>query len=875
MELLERDPFLQELDRHLIAAAGGRGCLVFVGGEAGVGKSVLVEEFCRRVRGTTPVARGACDPLSTPRPLGPLIDIAAQVGGELDLLLRNAGQRHEVFGAFLETLSGAEEAALVVLEDVHWADEATLDLLRFTGRRVERTRALVIATYRDDEVGPRHPLRIVLGDLATTGSIQRMFVPRLSERAVRDLAADTAVDPEHLYRLTGGNAFFVTEVLAAGGTGIPATVRDAVLARAARFSEPAKAVLDAAAVIGFTSEAWLLAGVTGPDADAVDECVAAGVLRQQPDGRGYAFRHEIAREAILTAVPLRRLRSLHRAVLALLQARAPDPDFLPRLAHHAEEAQDRDAVLRYAPEAARRARSLNAHREAREQFARALRFADDMAESDRALLLQEYAEECMKTDHLDAAQAAWRAASRIWHAAGDPLREGQMLADLAQVLVMTGSNAEGEEAMRQALDLLEPLPEGDELARVYSLYGFLRMLDRDNAEAVVWGRKAIALGERLNHTRTVINGNNCVGSAMMVSGDNNGIAFLERALALSFAAGLDMGVAGAYGNLGSSAGEMYQFEVAERYLNLGIAFSIERDLDYNRFYMLSWLALCHLYLGRWNEAAEVAASLVRMPNIATVTRIMALVALGRVRVRRGDPDAWEALDEAVTLAQGTGTLQRVAPVQAARAEAAWLAGDADMTIREARAAYDLALRHQHIWHVGELSYWLWLAGEQPEVPAYTAEPYALQIAGRWAEAAAAWQELKCPYEAARALADGDENALRQALHEFERLGAAPMVAAVTQTMRDRGVRGIPRGPRPQTLANPSGLTAREIEVLELLAEGLRNAEIAERLYLSPKTVGHHVSSVLAKLGVHSRVEAAREFTRLGLASQNGETTSPN
>jgi DNA-binding CsgD family transcriptional regulator len=279
--------------------------------------------------------------------------------------------------------------------------------------------------------------------------------------------------------------------------------------------------------------------------------------------------------------------------------------------------------------------------------------------------------------------------------------------------------------------------------------------------------------------------------------------------------------------------------------------------------MLSWRALSHVFQGQWDAAVESAGAVLRFPGVATISRIMAMTALGRVRARRGDPEIWNALDEALELAEQTGTLQRLAPVRAARAEAAWLSGDLERTRREARAVYDLAVAQKHPWHTGELGYWRWKAGDLHAPPPGAAEPYTLQISGEPALAARAWERLLCPYEAARALSDSDDVAdLRRALEQFEQLGAAPMTRLVTRQLREVGARSIPRGPRPATRANPAGLTPRQLEVLGLLAGGLENREIAARLYISPKTVEHHVSAILSKLGAQTRTEAVAEALRL-------------
>ena len=237
--------------------------------------------------------------------------------GELQSVLESDAERLRVFGAFLDLLS--TQPSLVLLEDLHWADEATLDLLRYIGRRIARTRSLVVASFRNDEVGPSHPLRLVLGDLATSGA-ERLEPQALSLDAVRELAGERDIDVAELHRRTGGNPFFVTEVLAAGSLDVPATVRDAVLTRAARLRPSARAILDAAAVAGPRIEAWLLQDLTAAESASVEECLATGVLRAN-DGV-FAFRHELARQAVLQALTPTRLLSLHRMVLQALQSAA-------------------------------------------------------------------------------------------------------------------------------------------------------------------------------------------------------------------------------------------------------------------------------------------------------------------------------------------------------------------------------------------------------------------------------------------------------------------------------------------------------------------------------------------------------------------------
>jgi DNA-binding CsgD family transcriptional regulator len=853
MELLERSAFVEALRGFLREAAAGEGRLVFVRGEAGIGKTALVERFCREARPSARVAIASCDTLSTPGPLGPLIHIAPALGLPADLLLEPGVTRERLYQQILAALAAGP--AILVGEDAHWSDEASLNFIRFLGRRIGELPALLIVTYRDDELGPRHPLRLVLGDLAAAPGIRRMTLPRLSLDAVRVLATDHDVDPDALYELTAGNPFFVTEVLAAGGTELPPSVRDAVLARAARLSPEGRSVLDAAAVIGMHAEPDLLDAVIGGPTEAwVEECLAVGVL--QPAGDRLAFRHGLAWRTIRAALSPARRIALNRRALAMIEQ---DPRLrrnLTRLAHHAEEAGDRDAVLTYAVAAARQDGALRAHREAAAQYARALRFADHLPPDERAELLECRSYECYLTGLLDDAIAERQAALELRRVSGDRLKEGDGLRWLSRLHWFAGQNAEAERAGRAALAVLDGLPPGPELARAYSNQSQLRMLSRDTADAVAWGERAIALAERLGETEILAHALNNVGTAKLNVEDEDGRVLLERSLALARRHGYEDHVSRALTNLAWPALGNYRLSQAENLLTEGIVHTTEHDLDAMGAYLLAGRALLRLRRGDWSDALEEARAVERRSTATAVTRIVALTVLGLVQARRGEPPP-AALDEALALAERTGELQRLGPVRAARAEAAWLAGDAARAAAEARAALADALRQRDRWLAGELALTLHRAGERNLPEDGLAEPFALQIRGGWQSAAVLWHELGCPLEEARALVAGDEAAVREAWATFDRLGARPDAAMASKRLRALGVRQIPRGPRPATRANPALLTPRELEILALIAEGKPNREIADRLFLSPRTVGHHVSTILGKLGVRTRADAAR------------------
>jgi DNA-binding CsgD family transcriptional regulator/tetratricopeptide (TPR) repeat protein len=794
-----------------------------------------------------------------------LFDITQTTHGELEELVEGGARPHEVASALMRELV-ARAPTILILEDVHCADEATLDVLRVLGRRIDAVPALVLATYRDDELDRRHPLRIVLGELATGHAIRRLKIEPLSPVAVAQLAQPHGVDADELYRKSSGNPFFVTEVLAAGDGEIPNTVRDAVLARAARLSPAASALLEAVAVVPPQAELWLLEALAGEAVEHLDECLSSGMLGRGQEG--VTFRHELARLAVEESLAPNRLVALHKKALGALSARPGRAPDLARLAHHAEAAGEAEAVLRFAPAAAERAASLGAHREAASHYGRALRFADGMPLEAQAELLERRSYECYLTDQFVESIEAQQQAVELHRRLRDPSREGVALCSLARRIWCGGRAAEAEQACLEAVAVLEPLPPGRELAMAYGVVSAICMNKEDPEGTLAWGGRAIELAERFDDTEILAYTLNNIGTVKLLSGDPVGTEALDRSLELAQRAGLEDHAGRAFIHFGWVLARNRAYELEDR-LTAGIEYCSERGLDLWWLYLLAYRARSELDRGRWDEAADSAGFVLGNPRDAVLLRTLALVVLGLLRARRGDPEASPLLDEASLLAQDLdGELQRVAPVAAARAEAAWLEGKYEAVAAETEAALDLAVERRSPWAIGELAVWRKRAGIDEPIPPGAAEPYALQLAGEWARASEVWTRIGCPYEAALALAAADDDdALRSALDELHRLGARPAAAIVARSLRERGVRGLPRGPRPSTQQNPANLTARELEVLGLVTQGLHNGEIAERLFVSEKTVDHHVSAILRKLGVRTRGQAGAEAVRIGVAAQ--------
>jgi tetratricopeptide (TPR) repeat protein len=632
--VLERDAPLDVLRQALASASSGAGRMVLVSGDGGIGKTAVVRAFVDTVEGSPHVLWGACDPLSTPAPLGPFFDMAASAGPGLRSVLAGPCTPHDVFATLRDEF--VEPKNVLVVEDVHWADEATLDVLRLLGRRISSLPVLAVVTYRDDQPGAIDPLRVALGDLGGSSGVARLSIEPLSPAGVRRLAHGRDVDPEQLYRRTAGNPFYVTEVLDAGGSSVPATVCDAVMSRVARLGAGARSVLDVVASSPAAAEVWLLEEVCGDCDDGVTAGLAAGMLVEV--GGAVGFRHEIAREAVEAAIPGRRRRELHRAILTALMSRPVQAD-PARLAHHAEIAGETGAALRYARAAAARSASVGAHRQAAAQYGRALRFAGDLAPSHRAGLLELRSEALYAADEQVESIADLNAAMALHHEAGDIAREADTMRRLVPRLACRGLMDEALETAGRAVELLEPLPPGRELGSALAAMALLYLSIDQLDGAIEWGRKAAVIAAEFDDSETAVEVAITVGTAEFWRKGPARSRGLEQALELARSEGVEVDVPRALNNLAWAAVAHRAHPMADRWIGEGLAYSEGHDLDLWRLSILSARARSELNQGRWTDAIETAELLIADLRDSPSPRAEGMLVRALVRARRGDPGA--------------------------------------------------------------------------------------------------------------------------------------------------------------------------------------------------------------------------------------------
>jgi DNA-binding CsgD family transcriptional regulator/tetratricopeptide (TPR) repeat protein len=846
MRLLERERELAELGDAVRAAIDGSGCVLLVHGEAGIGKSSLVGALRDRPPPGSRVLVGACDALSTPRTLGPLRDLTPFVGARLGDALR-AGDREDVLTAVHEELASAPGTVLVV-EDVHWSDEATLDVLRFLGRRIDELRAVLVLTYRDDELDRDHPLARLLGDLRV--NVRHLPLHRLSAAAIGELSAHSSVDPDRVYALTDGNPYFASEIIAsADAAHVPRTVVDAVTARLRRLDHATQAHVEQLAVVPSAVSVSELAHLVPGGPGALSAAEEAGLITVRPEA--VQFRHELTRRAVVDALPASRRIELNAQVLTMLFEVGGDPG---RIVSHAVEAGDVDAIVQWAPQAARDATVSGARRQAAEYYRAALAHPEYFAATERTELLENFAIEVHMLGRGQDAVDAQTEVIRLRREQGDPAALGASLRWLSRFHWLAGNRPAAEAAAAEASTVVAGSDDRGLLAIALSNEAQLAVLANDLPRAIDLATRAISLAREADEPSALSHALNNLGTAHMLQNRDEGLVELLEAADIAMASNLMYDAARAHVNLVWSLLEQYRLDLAERYLQPALELSERTEVVALWAYQRVEQARLHLARAQWDEAVAAAA---RTSESLPQPHCVALTVIGLAGIRRGDPAGESTLEEASRLAHRLGELQRTGPVAAARAEAALLRGDLRAARAIARPAYDEMVRLQSTNLQAELASLLRRAGEMVEAPEGD-HPFAVQARGDWKRAAELWRASGCPYHEASALAESPhESDLLAALAILDRIEALPLARRVRARLREDGARSIPRGPSILTRGNPAGLTARQVEVLRLVADGLTNAGIADRLVLSVRTVDTHVAAVLAKLGVATRAEAAR------------------
>ncbi|MAI90392.1 AAA family ATPase [Ponticaulis sp.] len=862
--LVERESQLESLLSALEASRAGHGQIALVSGEAGIGKSTILSAFRVASISAYPDIRwclGNCEALFTPRTLGPIFDMAPELGTGVIKALESEGGQAELYSAMLNALSD-DAATVMVCEDVHWADHATLDLIKYLARRIQTLPVLLLLTFRNDEVNLQHPLTQVLGDLPGANT-HRLQLSPLSEEAVTSLASARGREVGNLHKITNGNPFYVTELLASENKNdfVPASVKDAVALRLALLLPEEREILERLSVLPNAPEWTFLETLLGrDDIDLVNRCVTKGHLVE--DGDYVRFRHELSRLATMDRLSPARRRSYHSDCVAAL-TKCPKRIPLAQTVHHAAGALDSEMVLQYAPLAARAAAIAGAHSEAAAHFATALKFIDSAEPELAAELYESWAYESALSDHFeDEVLNARRHAITLWRALERPDKVGHNLQQLSRLHWYRGESSEAARNADQAIRVLEAIPASSERAMAYSVRSQLHMLNDQMDDAVKWGHVALEIEAENPDPEVRMHAMNNIGTAMVFRNRSEGLKFLQNSLELALSGGHHEHAARAYNNMSEYAVEFRNFALAESILSDGLAFDTEHDLDAWSRYLSGRQAQLRLEQGRLNDAVSIAHGICSLDQHSLLSCLPARQVLAFAKMRRGDPDTETLMRDALADAIATDELQHIVPARLAIVEWAFLRNYPDQATEHMQKLLELSTFDRHPWNIGARTVWAHrLSVNDIEIDFDVIPlPHTLEIQGDYEGAARAWDRLGSPYEAALVrMMQGGTGPLNAALQAFTDMNAMAAAQKVQDLAEKTGIRidavNRKRGPYKAARTHPLGLTAKEQSVLRLLAEGRSNKEIAKSLNRSQRTVEHHVSSILGKLNAPNRMSA--------------------
>ena len=863
MELIERTGFLTILQSHFKLIANGEGHCVFVTGEAGIGKTSLVKAFCKELTDQANIYVGTCDALFTPRPLAPLYDILFQMRNDLSQLNPDIDDRPSFFTKFLHEINNQKGTTILIFEDIHWADEATLDFIKFLARRITMVHCLFILTYRDNEIHTRHPLRMVLGQL-NPGSFTRMQLPPFTKEAVERLAKEKGYNGENVYSISGGNPFYVNEILAGYSAGVPDNIKDSILSVYNRLDENTKRVWELLSVMPTGFQLSELERLEPQFARSIENCLDTKILII--DKGMIFFKHELYRRTVESSLsPLLRI-SLHKKIISLLLDSFEANAKIEQIIHHAKNANDYDLVIKYAPDAARQAASVGAHVESAKLFLSAIEYYQGNDTDLLISIFEGYAYECYLTNQIKEAIIYTGRALTLWKKKNDLEKIGNSMRFLSRLWWFDGNRKQSESFARQAIEVLENRPPSNAKAMAYSNMSQLKMLSDEPDECIHWGTKAIAMAKELGDDEILSHALNNVGDVQIriTSTWNEGLALLKQSLDIALKNSYHEHAARAYTNIAHNGILTRQYGIVRESLDAGIRYCEERDLDSWTTYMLSSRARMLLDTGKWKDADRLANELLKDECVSPLVRMIAMVIIGTIQARKGDDAAVTILQEAISIAMGTMELQRIIPALVAALECEWVTGKQFIQREILDETIEMTKHMGNRFENTEFAYWVKKARRIQISLTEIFEGYEMFDRVSAYKAAHLWEKAGCPYQYALALYEGSDEDKKKAITIIHDLGADAVYEKLKMEMRSSGIKSIPRGMRKSTQSNPASLTDRELDVLQLLNQGMQNKEIAAALYISAKTVDHHISSILFKLDVNTRAKAVQEAVRLDI-----------
>jgi len=863
--LLERDVPLQTISELVQPTSFTEGAIALVCGEAGIGKTTFLRAFVDNLEDNITVRWGSCDPLTTPRVLGPFHDMARHFGSGVKEALENDRSFSKLVSELLEELQSSSTPSVMVIEDAHWADNATLDLLKCIGRRVSFLNMLLVISYRSDEINKSAPLHQCVGDFPQA-RLHRFNLAPLSQRAVSLMATAAGRSAEGLHLVTAGNPFYITEHLAGtpSNSSVPDSIQDAVGARINRLESAHKLFLETICVIPNKIDHTLVIALFDPyGPELVNACIEGNFLKADGE-HSYRFRHELARLGTLSRVPKFRQQEFHKQIFILLNDLNQRATVDQKL-FHADQAGLATDVLKLAQVAGRDAAETGSHAEAASHYATALKYIDIATDEVAANIYECWSYEAALVAIDDQTIQARHKALDLRKKLGHTNKIGENLRWLSRQHWYRGESELASRYIAQAITTLEQTEPSAEQAMAYTLNSQIHMLNDRIDEAIEFGEKALKLEQQHPSPEIRIHALCNIGSTKLNCEDQSGLLQLKQSLELALQHDFHEHAARVYTNTASATVAGLDYSVAETAIADGIAFDTKHDLDSWTHYLIGLMAQLRMEQSRFEEAETIAAGVLRMENQTLLMKLPALLVHSRLMLRMQKPDASAILQKALADSISVGEPQYMCPAHISLIELAWHQGideDAKQHIEKIRSINRLPIT---TWSGAEIGIWMHRYGlSLPSMQASVLPlPYQLEIDGEYDKACDEWIAKGNPYRGAVCLMHSSnpnpEKQYQRALNLLEQCPAAGTIEklrslATKHELNDLFATGK-RGPRKVARQHPLGLTAKEQAILPHIVEGRSNREISETLSRSQRTVENHVASILRKMNVKNRMEA--------------------